>query len=270
MRSTVAPALVVMIGGLFNKIAPVKMSSVPTTPPPTPRAPRTAPALDAVVDRLRQSVLDGERRPGDRLDETRLGRELGVSRNTLREAFRVLAHEHLLEHRPHRGVFVRRLGPREAHDVYVTRRLLECGALREAASRVAVAASDPQAQQALSAEWAPHLAELADAVRAGERAAAADDWDAVGTANGRVHLALARLAGNDVVDRTLRGLLTEMRLLFVDVASARAVHEPYLADNARIAGLVAAGDLVRAAVALEEYLLRAERHLVAADPCQDC
>lgn len=235
------------------------------SPVPTP-TPGTAPALDVVVDRLRQSVLDGLRRPGDRLDETRLGRELGVSRNTLREAFRVLAHEHLVEHRPHRGVFVRRLGRREAHDVYVTRRLLECGALREAASRSAAVGADPVARQALEAEWVPHLAELAEAVRSGERAAEVDDWEGVGTANGRFHLALARLAGNDVVDRTLRGLLTEMRLLFVDVASARAVHEPYLPDNARIAGLVLAGDLVRASVALEEYLLRAERHLVALRP----
>ncbi|WP_170185552.1 GntR family transcriptional regulator [Lapillicoccus jejuensis] len=229
---------------------------MPTPPPGGP------PALDAVVDRLRQSVLDGLRRPGDRLDETRLGRELGVSRNTLREAFRVLAHEHLLEHRPHRGVFVRRLGAREARDVYATRRLLECGALREAAVRAAEVAADPVRAQRLHAEWVPVLADVGGAVAAGEEARATGEWEAVGTANGRFHLALARLAGNDVVDRTLRGLLTEMRLLFVDVAGARAVHEPYLEDNARIAALVAAGELVRAAVVLEEYLLRAERHLV--------
>lgn len=232
---------------------------------PTARLADPAPAdgaLDAVVDRLRQSVLEGRRRPGDRLDETRLGRELGVSRNTLREAFRVLAHEHLLEHRPHRGVFVRRLGPREAHDVYATRRLLECGALREAAVRAAETGTDPARAQRFRTEWEPLVAEVGAAVAAGERARAADDWEAVGTANGRFHLALARLAGNDVVDRTLRGLLTEMRLLFVEVDGARQVHEPYLEDNARIAALVLGGDLVRAAVVLEEYLLRAERHLV--------
>lgn len=228
---------------------------------PTDPAPADG-ALDVVVDRLRGSVLEGRRRPGDRLDETRLGRELGVSRNTLREAFRVLAHEHLLEHRPHRGVFVRRPGPREAHDVYATRRLLECGALREAAVRAAAASSDPLARERLRDEWAPLLEEVSAAVEAGERARAAGDWERVGTANGRFHLALARLAGNDVVDRTLRGLLTEMRLLFVEVDAARAVHEPYLEDNARIAALVRAGELVRAAVVLEEYLLRAERHLV--------
>lgn len=220
-------------------------------------------AADGVVDRLRTSVLDGRRRPGDRLDETRLGKELDVSRNTLREAFRVLAHEHLVEHRPNRGVFVRRLSTAEARDVYRTRRLLECGALREAAQRRAESADLSAAQRnSFERQWASSLGRLEAGVAAGRAGREAGDWEAVGTANGGFHLALAALAGNDVIDRTLRSLLTEMRLLFVVVGSAREVHEPYVDDNARICALVASDELVRAAIVLEDYLLRAERHLV--------
>jgi hypothetical protein len=51
-------------------------------------------------------------------------------------------------------------------------------------------------------------------------------------------------------------------LLFLVVAAAQDVHEQYLDDNLHVAGLVEAGELVRASIALEDYLLRAEEHLV--------
>ncbi len=218
---------------------------------------------EAVVDSLRSTILDGRLRPGERLDETTLVARLDISRNTLREAFRVLAHEHVVEHRLNRGVFVRNLTVKEAQDVYRTRRLLECGALRESALRFARGMAQPAPGRAdFELDWQQRVSAIRDAVDAGERARRTDDWESLGTANGQFHLALARLADNDVIDRTLRSLLTEMRLLFLVVAAPRDVHEQYLADNTQIVGLVEAGELVRAAICLEDYLLRAEEHLV--------
>jgi DNA-binding GntR family transcriptional regulator len=220
-------------------------------------------AAEAVVDTLRATIFDGQLRPGDRLDETTWVTRLDISRNTLREGFRVLAHEHLVEHLPNRGVFVRRLSPKEARDVYRTRRLLECGALHESAHRLAAVPSlSPTDRQAFEDDWQSSLSAIRAAVDAGVRAEADADWGAVGTANGRFHLALAGLAGNDVIDRTLRSLLTEIRLLFLVVAAAQDVHERYLDDNLHVTALVEAGELVRASIALEDYLLRAEQHLV--------
>lgn len=220
-------------------------------------------AAEAVVDALRKSILAGRLTPGDRLDENTLVKRLEVSRNTLREAFRVLAHEHLVEHLPNRGVFVRRLTATEARDVYRARRILECGALREAAVRRAEAdrlrgIEREQFEQA----WAGAMSAIGEAVANGIQARAEEDWGAVGTANGDFHIALAALATNDVLTRTVRTLVTEMRLLFVAVGAAREVHEPYLDANLHICMLVEAGELPRAVVALEDYLLRAERHLV--------
>ncbi|MDQ6714623.1 MAG: GntR family transcriptional regulator [Actinomycetota bacterium] len=218
---------------------------------------------EAVVDTLRSTILDGRLRPGQRLDETTLVARLDISRNTLREAFRVLAHEHVVEHRLNRGVFVRNLTVKEAQDVYRTRRLLECGALRESALRFARGTTQPAPERAtFELGWQHRVSVIRDAVGAGEQARRTGDWESVGTANGQFHLALARLADNDVIDRTLRSLLTEMRLLFLVVAAPRDVHEQYLVDNTRIVGLVEAGELVRAAICLEDYLLRAEEHLV--------
>ncbi|NHN56337.1 GntR family transcriptional regulator [Calidifontibacter sp. DB0510] len=222
------------------------------------------PAVGSVVETLRQRILDGAMAPGDRLDEVRLGGELEVSRNTLREAFRVLEHEHVIEHRPHRGVFVRRLTAREAREVYAMRRLVEPGALREAAVRRLAAQQLPTAEQGpFERAWERAVSEVVRAVGQGQSGVRAGDFGAVGTANGRFHLAVAALSGNDVIVRTVRQLLTEMRLLFLVADSARDVHARYVEDNRRIADLIVAGELVRASVAMEDYLFRAERHLLS-------
>ena len=220
-------------------------------------------AAESVVEALRTAILVGQAGPGDRLAETTLVAQLDVSRNTVREAFRLLAHEGLVEHIPNRGVFVRRPSPAEARDVYRTRRILECGALRDAAVRRAGRASlAPEEQAAFDEAWDGTVAGVRATVHDGCAAREAGDWEALGTANGEFHLALARLADNPTIDRLLRTLLIEMRLLFLTVAAAQDVHERYLADNERVLALVEAGDLLRAAVALEDYLLRAEQHLV--------
>ena len=208
-------------------------------------------------------ILDGQYGPGDRLDESTLVGRLDVSRNTLREAFRVLAYEHIVEHLPNRGVFVRYLTLDEARDVYRTRRLLECGALREAAQRRLGAESMRSRQrQVFENDWHDSVAAIRRAVQVGIEARIVDDWDGVGTANGQFHLALARLAGNDVISRTMRGLIAEMRLLFLVVGGVQDVHEAYLDDNIHIAALIERGELIRASIALEEYLLRAEQEVV--------
>ncbi|AKT50997.1 GntR family transcriptional regulator [Arsenicicoccus sp. oral taxon 190] len=209
-------------------------------------------AVEAALHALRAEIFEGHLRPGDHLDEVGLGRRLGVSRNTLREAFRVLAEERLVEHRPHRGVFVRALTVPEARAVYQARRVIECGAVREAAVRLATTRMPPQAA----------VERVRAGVTAGREAAAAEDWRAVGSANSAFHLAMVALADNPVLDRAMRQVLTEMRLLFVVVGPAREVHEHYVEHNEQLARLVEAGELVRVAVALEDYLLQAEEHLV--------
>lgn len=205
---------------------------------------------ERVAGLLRTQVLDGTLRPGVQLTEEQLVEALGVSRNTVREALQRLSGQRLVEHHRHRGVFVRRLGHDDLADLCGLRRSLECGAVREAAARGVV---DAELGQAVVA-----------AAREGEQAAAADDWDAVGTANASVHLALAALAGNPRVDDAMRGVVAEMRLAFVVLADARAMHEPYVRQNTGLAELVAAGRLLETADVLDAYLRRAQEHLLAA------
>jgi DNA-binding GntR family transcriptional regulator len=205
---------------------------------------------ERVAGLLRTQVLDGTLRPGVQLTEEQLVEALGVSRNTVREALQRLSAQRLVEHHRHRGVFVRRLDLGDLADLCGLRRSLECGALREAAARGSV---DPDAASA-----------VVEAAREGERAAARNDWDGVGTANAAVHLALAALAGNGRIDEEMRGVVAELRLAFVVLADARAMHEPYVAENVALAAQVAGGRLLEAADMLDDYLRRAETHLLEA------
>ena len=198
-----------------------------------------------VAEILRSRITEGRLPPGTRLSEEDIGVALGVSRNTLREAFRLLAHERLLVHEFNRGVFVRRLTVDDVHDLYRFRRLVEGGVLRTTSAD------------------AP-LDDVRRAVEEGESAAADGRWVDVGTANMRFHQAVAALAGSPRVEESMRHVLAELRLVFHVMAAPRTFHEPYLAENRRILDLLESGDVAGAAETLERYLTAAEAQLTEA------
>jgi len=202
-----------------------------------------------VADLLRQQITDGRLVPGARLPEEDLCRAVKVSRNTMREAFRLLVQERLLVHEFNRGVYVRRVTADGLADLYRVRRILECEGVRCA----------PDAPRAA-------LARLEAAVLDGEDAAAAGDWPDVGTADIRFHQALAALVGSPRVDEMIRHLLAEMRLVFHEMGSPREFHEPYLARNRRLYDLIADGDVAAAERELRSYLDDAEAQLTKAYP----
>ncbi|MFF5146760.1 GntR family transcriptional regulator [Streptomyces sp. NPDC013157] len=191
---------------------------------------------ERVSDILRSRIADGYFPPGTRLSEDGIGGALGVSRNTLREAFRLLTHERLLVHELNRGVFVRVLTVEDVEDIYRTRALVECAVVRGLGD-------PPYALESLSA-----------AVTAGRSAAAADDWKAVGTANIHFHRELVALAASERTDELMRSVFAELRLAFHVVDDPRALHEPYLARNREILESLQDGDRGGAERLLETYL----------------
>src|SRR5215216_3996988 len=72
---------------------------------------------EAVTARLRDLIVEGHLPEGSRIVEKQLCEKLQVSRTPLREAFKVLAVEGLIEIQPNRGAIVSRIGPREARDM---------------------------------------------------------------------------------------------------------------------------------------------------------
>ncbi|GIH92809.1 GntR family transcriptional regulator [Planobispora siamensis] len=202
---------------------------------------------ERVADILRDRIAEGFFTPGQRLSEEAIGAALGVSRNTLREAFRLLGHERLLEHRLNRGVFVRVLSAEDVADLYRVRRVIEGAAVRH--SRDASSAA---------------FAAIRDAVAEAERAAREDRWQDVGTANIRFHQNLAALNGSSRLDETMRQLLAELRLVFHVMDNPRAFHEPFVPRNRELLELLESGRVEEAGRALEVYLGDAEKLLVQA------
>lgn len=82
-------------------------------------------APQQVANGLRDLLLTGEIPPGVKLREVQLSKEIGVSRHTLRSAFRILEAEGLLQHSLNRGVIVPELSEDRIADVFKARKALE-------------------------------------------------------------------------------------------------------------------------------------------------
>jgi DNA-binding GntR family transcriptional regulator len=97
---------------------------VPTTPAGSVGSAHL-PLRDLVATELRRLILDGTLPPGERLIEDRLAELLGVSRNPIREAIRMLEAEGFLDVTARRGSFVATLDASQAGDLFEVRLALE-------------------------------------------------------------------------------------------------------------------------------------------------
>lgn len=91
---------------------------------------------EQVKSLLLERILTGRYAPGERLVETRLAQELGVSQAPVREALRDLESLRLVESAAFRGSWVRDVTDRELAEAYPIRAALEDAAAREAATRM--------------------------------------------------------------------------------------------------------------------------------------
>jgi DNA-binding GntR family transcriptional regulator len=90
---------------------------------------------DDVRDAIVNAILGGEFQPGERIVETRVARQLGVSQGTVREALREIEQLGMIVSVPNRGVLVRPMTRRDVLEMYEMRALLEGHAARRAAER---------------------------------------------------------------------------------------------------------------------------------------
>jgi DNA-binding GntR family transcriptional regulator len=89
-----------------------------------------------IAERLRAAVTEGRLRPGQRLVEDELARMLGVSRQPVRHALRLLEAEGLFIRRPRRGVVVAPVAEHVIRHVYDIRAALDSVAARRTAGRL--------------------------------------------------------------------------------------------------------------------------------------
>jgi DNA-binding GntR family transcriptional regulator len=118
------------------------------------------PLRDLVATELRRLILDGTLPPGERLIEDRLAGLLGVSRNPIREAIRMLEAEGFLDVTARRGSFVATLSASQAADLFEVRLALEPLGARLAAGQASRARLSRMKQILADVQSAPESFEL--------------------------------------------------------------------------------------------------------------
>jgi DNA-binding GntR family transcriptional regulator len=170
---------------------------------------------DQIRRTLVQRILDGYYRPGDRLVELQIARELKTSQGPVREALRELEALRLVESETYRGTRVRALSERECEDAGRVRGVLEQSAAVWAAP-------------ALQRNLGPLVAEF-EAIR---RCAATRDLDGYARHNMGFHRLIVEASGNAVLLRVWDSLTLEVRTriglsrLAGSLTSAAETHAP--------------------------------------------
>jgi len=181
-----------------------------------------------VADHIRERILAGGLAPGERILETELAAELGVSRNTLRSALQTLTFEGLVEQSQFKSTHVARPTARDVFETYTLRNALEAMACRLAAERRA----DPAAM---------------DAAVARMRAAAdAGDTAAMKSADFDFHAAVVELAGHARLREHYRMLNVQTRLYLNLTASLDYPLDEIAALHGELADAIRSGDAERA------------------------
>ncbi|BAI81307.1 transcriptional regulator, GntR family [Deferribacter desulfuricans SSM1] len=91
---------------------------------------------DKVKKFIFEMILKREFNPGDQIRESSIAAMLNISRAPVREAFRELIAERILEYKPHKGTFLRKLTPKEIINIYTTRGVLEGYAVADAMFKI--------------------------------------------------------------------------------------------------------------------------------------
>lgn len=196
-----------------------------------------------LAEQIREALISGGFSPGEKLSEQAVALQYGVSRNTLREAFRLLGSQRLLDYQPNRGVFVAKPDAAAVIDIYRLRAVIQRGAVQQAHS------------------GHPELARMRELVLQGEALGAAGDWQAVGTNNMAFHRAMVRLCDSPRLSAAFDLVLAELRLVFGQLEDGATLHEPFIKLNQTLLGRIESGYAV---AMLEDYLLRSERAVLAA------
>lgn len=91
---------------------------------------------DEIVDIIRDRILKGEYKIGEKIKENQIATEFKVSRTPIREAFKQLENEGLIDYVPNRGCFAKGFTRQDIEDIYAVRKALEIMAVEWAVSRI--------------------------------------------------------------------------------------------------------------------------------------
>jgi DNA-binding FadR family transcriptional regulator len=223
------------------------------------RAPRVT---EEAIDKIRERIVNGSWGPGDRLPkESELAADLGLSRNSLREAVRALSQLRVLEVRQGDGTYVSSLEPDlllestgfvshlllgdTAVELYEVRRILEAAAASLAAGRIDAGEKDDLARILQRMRQTQTVEELVEADVA-------------------FHAVIAKAAGNAVLASLLASLSTRtMRVRLWHGRAADDALDETREEHRRIYEAIVAGDPELARAAATAHIASGERWLRA-------
>lgn len=188
------------------------------------------PLRDVVFNTLRQAILRGEIKPGERLMEIKLANKLGVSRTPIREAIRKLELEGLVLMIPRRGAVVAEITEKSLRDVLEVRRVLEELSVKLACERITE----------------EEIEELKAAEKEFEVALKSGDVTEVAEADVNFHDIIYHATNNQRLIQLLYNLREQMYRYRVEHLKQTEKHEILLAEHNYIVEMIEKRDAKRA------------------------
>nr|WP_318684422.1 GntR family transcriptional regulator [uncultured Acetatifactor sp.] len=173
------------------------------------------PLRDVVFNTLRQAILTGELKPGERLMEIHLANRLGVSRTPIREAIRKLELEGLVTMIPRRGAEVAQITEKNMSDVLEVRRALDALCVELACDRIT--------QEELNS--------LKQACEDFEIAVNTRDVKRIAQADVELHDIIVRATGNDRLIQLVNNLSEQMYRYRFEYIKDTSQHERLVEEH---------------------------------------
>jgi len=202
--------------------------------------------VEALYGKLKEMAVNFRIRPGERINEVALARELDASRTPLREALNRLVAERLIEFQPGKGFFCRPLDPKRIYELYELRGIAEEAAVRLACRR----GSDEDFAALKESLYANGLTYVGKTVRE------------VTTFDEAFHVGIAKLSGNEELVRQLMQINERIRFIrWVDMAVR--VRETK-GEHKQIMAALEARDADKAASIMRSHIAKRMDQVVAA------
>ena len=215
------------------------------TQDPTPITRR--PLHEEATDCLRDLIVQGRLAPGTRLNERLLTAQLGVSRTPLREAFKVLATEGMVDLLPNRGAIVSQMDP-----VRLSETLGVMGALEALAGELAcLNATESQINEIR----ALHYEMLAYHARG--------DLAGYFKFNQAIHLKIVKYSGNAVLFNTYRQMNGNVRRARYMANLSKERWDAAVREHEEILAALAARDVKRIKALLADHLAHKQKSVLA-------
>ena len=199
---------------------------------------------DQIYELLRDDIVYTRYEPGAMIYENEIADRLGVSRTPVREAFRLLANEHLIAIEPQRGTRIAKISVNKVTEAWFVRERLEVGAFRLAAEK-----------------WNAAVAKLYDSqlnILLEEQSSAAKDRDAMRLLklDEDMHRLIIEITGNQTllqVVMQMRAHINRVRYLALTISGKERL-ERIVCEHQEILQAIRKGDAVRTEQLLESHL----------------